>query len=74
MLDRTLLEDWMAGRPHALTRFGLNEPVVVVAGALSGRLGVVVALVALEPEPVYTVMLGAGSRDVHLPESALGAA
>jgi hypothetical protein len=41
---------------------------------MAGRLATVVALVALEPEPVYTVRLGAGTGDLHLPGSALGPA
>ena len=74
MLDQIFLERWMAGRSVAEVGFALNEPVVITTGPLAGRVGAIVALVALEPEPVYTVDLGSGREDVHLPESALAAA
>ena len=64
----------MAGEPGVGVRFALNEPVVIQAGPLAGTLGVVVSLVGLDPEPVYTVELGVGTRDVHVLESALDSA
>jgi hypothetical protein len=74
MLDQILLEHWMAGDAVAGVGFGLNEPVVIIAGPLVGRQGTVVALVAVEPEPVYTVDLGSGRGVVHVPGSALAEA
>lgn len=68
------MECWLAGGRLPAVRFACNEPVLVLAGPMAGRLATVVALVALEPEPVYTVRLGAGTGDLHLPGSALGPA
>jgi hypothetical protein len=68
------VECWLAGGRLPAVRFACNEPVLVLAGPLAGRLATVVALVALEPEPVYTVRLGAGTGDLHLSGSALGPA
>ena len=68
------MECWLAGGRLPAVRFACNEPVLVLAGPLAGRLATVVALVALEPEPVYTVRLGAGTGDLHLSGSALGPA
>lgn len=54
--------------------FALNEPVVIRAGPMAGRLGTVVSLIALQPEPVYTIELEKGRAGLHLPESALAGA
>lgn len=64
----------MAGDPVPGVGFALNEPVVVTGGQFSGSLGAVVSLVSLVPEPVYTIDLGSGRGDLHLPESALASA
>jgi hypothetical protein len=74
ILDQDILERWMAGQTVAKIGFAFYEPVVVTEGPFSGSIGTVVSLVALEPEPVYTVELDRGRGDVHLAESALAAA
>ncbi|HEY7636312.1 MAG TPA: hypothetical protein VH763_12235 [Gemmatimonadales bacterium] len=74
MLDQRVFERWMAGLAMPGVGFALNEPVVITAGPLTGSIGTVVSLVALDPEPVYTVELGPGRGDVHLPGSALTSA
>ncbi len=74
VLDQEVLEHWMAGDVVSGVEFALNEPVVVLAGPCAASLGTIVSLVSLEPEPVYTVEVGAGRRGVHLPQSALSAA
>lgn len=74
MLEQDILEHWMAGDIVAGVGLALNEPVVITSGPLAGKVGAIVSLVAVEPEPVYTVDLGAGRGDVHVPESALAAA
>ncbi len=71
MPSQRVLERWMAGLAVPGVGFALNEPVVITVGPLAGSIGTVVSLVALEPEPVYTVELGPGRGDVHLPGSAL---
>ena len=74
MLDQSILERWMAGTAVPGVGFALDEPVVIKAGPLTGTQGTVVSLVCLEPEAVYTVKLGPGRGDVHLPDSALAGA
>jgi hypothetical protein len=71
MLDQALLEQWMAAGPVPGVAFGLSEPVVIAAGPFAGSLGMVVALVALTPEPLYTVEIGGGRGDIHALESNL---
>jgi hypothetical protein len=73
-LDQAVLEHWMAGDQVPGVGFGLNEPVVITAGPLSGSLGAVVALVSLTPGPLYTVEIGGGRGNVHVLESDLGGA
>lgn len=74
MLDQPTLEAWMDGRTVPGVRFGLGEPVLITAGAHVGALGTVVSLISLRPEPVYTVEVGAGRGNMHLPDSALAEA
>jgi hypothetical protein len=74
ILDQDVLERWMAGAPVPGVGLAFCEPVVIREGPFAGCLGTVISLIALEAEPVYTVELGAGRGDVHLPESALDAA
>lgn len=74
MLDQGVLEHWMAGETIVGVGFTLHEPVLITAGPFAGSVGVIVSLVALEPESVYTVDLGSGRGDLHLPESSLAAA
>jgi hypothetical protein len=74
MLEQAVLEQWMAGAPVPGVGFSLYEPVVIMAGPLAGRLGAVVALISLAPEPVYTVEIDGGRRDVHVPEADLAEA
>lgn len=74
IVDQSTLERWMAGAGVTGVSFALYEPVVITDGPLTGSLGTVVSLVALQPEPLYTVELAVGRGDVHLPESALAAA
>jgi hypothetical protein len=74
LLDQELLEHWMSGDAIAGVEFGLSQPVVIQSGPGASHVGTIVALVSLDPEPVYTVEVGPGHRDVHLPQSALAAA
>jgi hypothetical protein len=71
MLDQAVLEQWMAAAPVPGVAFGLSEPVIIEAGPFAGSLGTVVALVALTPEPLYTVEIGGGRSDIHALESNL---
>lgn len=73
-LDQAVLEHWMAGDQVPGVGFGLYEPVVITAGPLVGTLGAVVALVALTPGPLYTVEIGGGRGDVHVPQANLAGA
>jgi hypothetical protein len=52
----------------------LYEPVVITAGPLMGTLGAIVALIALFPDPLYTVEIGGGRGDVHVAQADLTAA
>ena len=74
VLDQAVLELWMAGGPVAGVGFGLYEPVVIARGPWAGTSGAVVALVSLTPGPLYTVEIGGGRRDVHVPEADLAEA
>ena len=74
VLDQSTLERWMSGAAVPRVGFALNEPVVITSGPHAGTLGTVVSLVSLRPEPVYTIELGPGRGDLHLPESALAGA
>jgi len=73
-LDQAVLERWMGGGQVPGVGFALYEPVVITAGGQAGSLGAVVALVSLDPEPVYTVEIGGGRGDIHVPESGLAEA
>lgn len=73
-LDQAILEHWMAGDHVSGVGFGLYEPVVITAGPLTGTLGAIVALIALFPDPLYTVEIGGGRGDVHVPQADLTAA
>ena len=73
-LDQALLEHWMAGDQVPGVGFGLYEPVVITAGPFVGTLGAIVALVALIPDPLYTVEIGGGRGDVHVLQADLEAA
>ena len=48
--------------------------VVIARGPWAGTSGAVVALVSLIPGPLYTVEIGGGRRDVHVPEADLAEA
>ena len=64
---------WFIQKKVPGAAFRLNDSVDVVRGKHSGQSGAVIALLELEPEPVYLVELSDGS-DVKLEESALEAA
>jgi hypothetical protein len=55
LLDQELLEHWMSGDAIAGVEFGLSQPVVIRSGPGASHVGTIVALVSLDPEPVYTV-------------------
>lgn len=74
MLDQALIEHWMAGDEVAGVKFGLYEPVVIATGPLRGTVGVVVALVAVDPAPVYTVETAGGRGNVHVAQAGLAEA
>jgi hypothetical protein len=51
--------------------FTLNDDVSIVTGPAQGKDGVVVSIVATEPDVVLLVELNDGSGDIHVPQSAL---
>ena len=73
-MDRQRINDlWFRQQPIPGTTYLLNDPVRIVSGAHAGSSGAVIALLELEPEPLYLVELGTGG-DVRVPESVLSAA
>lgn len=62
---------WMSGEKLPGVTFGLNDAVEVTAGAHAGTRGTILFLVAIHPEPVYLVELGAGKGDARLRQASL---
>ena len=63
-------DSWFSGEVVAGARFRLNDSVRVLTGQHAGQIGAVVSLLALEPEPRYTVETSSG-RDVAVLEHEL---
>ena len=73
MTARGAGDRWLAGeRLHGVT-FAHHDSVDITAGRYDGESGVVVLLLALEPEPRYLIALGDGRGDVPVRQSALRA-
>jgi hypothetical protein len=63
---------FFSGKRTAKTRFAVNDSVRVLDSEASDTFGSVVAIVELEPEPVYLVELGSAPYgDLKVLESAL---
>lgn len=60
---------WLAGEALEGVRFAAHDAVEVLIGRHEGDAGIILLLVALEPEPAYLVQVG-GTR-VRLAQSAL---
>lgn len=65
---------WFSQQPVPGAAFRLNDPVAVVAGEHAGRVGAVISLERLEPEPVYLVEFGDDGASALLGEHVLAAA
>ncbi len=61
---------WLAGHPLEGVDFRLHDPVEIVEGQFTGDCGTVALLLAIFPQPVYLVALGARG-DVRTRQSAL---
>jgi hypothetical protein len=62
---------WLAGEKLPGVAFALHDSVRLTRGDWTGQVGSVTLLLALAPEPLYLVRLGAGGRDVSARQSAL---
>lgn len=62
---------WMEGEAVSGVEFGLNETVEIHEGQNDGDRGVIILLVAINPEPLYLVALSSGKGDVRVRQSAL---
>ena len=71
---RRVDELWFSQQPVPGASFKLNDSVKIAAGEHAGRLGVVIYLETLEPEPVYLIEMGDGRGDALIEEHALTAA
>lgn len=64
---------WLAGRSVVGVTFGHHDTVEITGGPYDGARGTIALLVAITPEPVYLVALGARG-DVRVRQSSLSAA
>ncbi|MDD5756927.1 MAG: hypothetical protein PHR23_06570 [bacterium] len=71
MAQRDLEARWITpdGIPGVLFRFG--NSVRVIAGECAGQTGRVVALLSLEPEPLYVIEFMQTGKSVNVIQSAL---
>ena len=70
MTTRGLGDRWLAGETIEGVAFGHHARVQVVEGTRAGARGIVLLLMAVEPEPRYLVQLESGEQ-VPFRESAL---
>lgn len=61
----------MAGESVPNVDFRLNDSVRIRSGPLSGKVGAIVSLVCITPEPMYNVELGLDGSDHQLSQSKL---
>lgn len=73
-MDRAASDQmWFRQEPIVGATFLLNDAVQVVSGPYAGQYGSTIALLALQPEPRYTIELANG-QDIQANESELRAA
>ena len=73
--DRRQVDElWFSQQLVPGAAFKLNDSVEITAGEHAGKSGAVISLEALEPEPLYLVEMGDGSRDALVEEHVLTAA
>lgn len=58
MVPEALERAFFAGERTETVRFGINDSVQVVSGEHAGRLGVVIALLTVDPSTEYLVEFG----------------
>jgi hypothetical protein len=62
---------WLAGEPVEGVAFAHHDTVEIVAGPHVGRLGAVVLLMGVQPEPLYLVEFAGGAGDRRVRQSEL---
>ena len=70
--DITTQNNWIRGRAIAGVRFSVCQAVRVIAGPHEGRVGKLVSLFDLEPEPVFHLEASDG-EDVLVGQSEIAA-
>ena len=71
MTQYELERGWITteGIPGVSYRF--SDMVVIKSGAYSGQTAEVIALISIEPEPIYMVVLPPNEKSIVLPQSEL---
>jgi hypothetical protein len=69
--SRGLGDRWLAGESLPGVAFALNDGVEVLSGRHEGRRGTIALLMAVAPEPVYLVALGAGAGQARVRQADL---
>lgn len=64
---------WLAGERVDGVAFAHHQRVRVTSGRFEGQVGTIALLMAIEPEPVYLVSLGAGMGEARVRQGALEA-
>jgi hypothetical protein len=59
-LTGTDTDSWLAGRKPAGATYIAGQHVIIRSGPSARRVGIVVMLADLEPEPCYLIEIGAG--------------
>lgn len=70
-VPREIEEHWSAGDRIDGIDFYYNDAVSVTDGPHIGKIGVVVSLTWLQPEPQYLIELGDGTGDIRVVQSKL---
>lgn len=70
-VPRDIDDRWYSGDRIEGVDFSLNDPVSVTNGPHTGKVGAVISLTGLLPEPEYLVELGDGAGDIRVPQSRL---
>jgi hypothetical protein len=62
---------WLTAEGVPGVNYRFSDLVLIKSGEYSGQTAEVIALLAIEPEPVYIVVLPPNERSVVLPQSEL---
>ena len=66
---------WLMGDAIPGVTYAVNTSVRITKGDCAGQTGTLLALMEVEPEPLYWVVdIGPGGRDALIPQSLLGTA